>query len=169
MEIKPPPETDEQIPQCPYAEAGVVPKHPFRLLVVGVSGSGKTVLVTHLVRTVYKGYFDRVVIFSPTAENDPAYKGLTKKRDFKKELKGEDLEQLFQTQKNKVKAQGKVHAPRMLIIFDDIIADAKFMNTTAFQKAFYQSRHHNISIILNSQSYMRMPRSPRLNVTDRPH
>ena len=134
MEIKPPKETDEQIPQCPYAEGGVVPKHPFRLLIVGASGSGKTVLVSHLMRKVYKGYFDRVVIFSPTAENDPAYKNITRKRDIHAELEPGELTSLFQTQKNKVKAMGKAQSPRMCIIFDDVIADTKFMNTKEFMK-----------------------------------
>jgi hypothetical protein len=166
MKITPPKETDAKLPQVELAELEIVPKHPFRLVIVGTSGSGKSVLTSHLVRNVYKGYFDRTVIFSPTAENDPAYKGIAPKRDYKVDLKPAEIKHLFQTQKNKVKAMGKSHAPRMLILFDDVIADNKFMNTPDFMKCFFQSRHHNISIILCAQSYMRVPRSARLNATD---
>jgi hypothetical protein len=166
MEIKPPKDTDQKIPQVPHADAGVVPKHPFRMLVVGPSGSGKSVVISHLLRRVYNGYFERVVIFSPTAKRDPAYKGITKQRDFKAEFDPADLKHLFQTQKNKVKSQGKAKAPRMLILFDDVISDTKFMNKKEFMQSFFQSRHDNISIMLAAQSYMRVPRSPRLNATD---
>jgi hypothetical protein len=166
MEIKPPKDNDGKIPQVDLAERGIVPKHPFRLLLVGTSGSGKSVVVSHLLRNVYNGYFDRLVIFSPTAHNDPAYKGITARNDFRKELVPREIENLFQTQESKVKCYGKAKAPRMCILFDDVIAENKFMNTPAFMKCFFQSRHHNISIFLCAQSYMRVPRSARLNATD---
>lgn len=166
MEIKPPKDNDAKIPQVELAERGIVPKHPFRLLTVGTSGSGKSVVVSYLLKNVYNKYFDRLVIFSPTAKNDPAYKGITARNDFRTELVPEEIENLFRSQESKVKAYGKAKAPRMCILFDDVIAENKFMNKPAFMKCFFQSRHNNISIILCAQSYMRVPRSARLNATD---
>jgi ABC-type oligopeptide transport system ATPase subunit len=166
MQVEVPKDNDAKIPQTDLAERGIVPKHPFRLLLVGSSGSGKSVVASHLLRNVYAGYFDRLIIFSPTAEEDPAYRGITKRQDYRKELVPREIDNLFQTQKSKVKAYGKAKAPRMCILFDDVIAENKFMNTPAFMKCFFQSRHGSISVILCAQSYMRVPRSARLNATD---
>jgi len=50
-----------------------LPQHPFSMLIVAPKGSGKTNLIVHLLLKQYKGYFHRVVVCSPTLENDPKW------------------------------------------------------------------------------------------------
>ena len=63
----------------PLHEEHVVPKHPFRMILSGASGSGKTNLLLHLLTTkdIYKDYFDVIIICSPTAGKlDDSYNAL---------------------------------------------------------------------------------------------
>lgn len=50
-----------------------LPQHPFSLLLVAPKGGGKTNLICNLILKQYKGYFHRVVVCSPTLENDPKW------------------------------------------------------------------------------------------------
>lgn len=58
-------------PTVPYPQ--VLPQHPFTLGIVAPKGSGKTTLLCNMVINLYKGYFNRVIVFSPTVENDPKW------------------------------------------------------------------------------------------------
>jgi len=51
----------------------MLPQHPFSMLIVAPKGSGKTNLICHLILKQYKGYFNRIVVCSPTLENDPKW------------------------------------------------------------------------------------------------
>jgi GTPase SAR1 family protein len=48
----------------------VLPKHEFTLLLVAPPGSGKTNLICNLILRQYKGYFHKIVVCSPSYEND---------------------------------------------------------------------------------------------------
>lgn len=58
-------------PTVPYPH--VLPQHPFTMGIVAPKGSGKTTLLCNMVMHLYKGYFHRVIVFSPTVENDPKW------------------------------------------------------------------------------------------------
>lgn len=47
-----------------------LPFHEFSMLMVAPRGSGKTTLVLNLISKLYKQYFQRVVVFSPTQHGD---------------------------------------------------------------------------------------------------
>ena len=51
-----------------------VPKLPMRSLLVGPSGTGKTVLLTNMILDIYKGCFSRIYIWSPSIEIDNTWK-----------------------------------------------------------------------------------------------
>ena len=52
----------------------IVPKLPMRSMLVGPSGSGRTVLLTDMVFDICKGCFSRVYIWSPSIEVDITWK-----------------------------------------------------------------------------------------------
>ena len=61
-------------------DSGVIPKHPFRAILSGSSGSGKTNLLIHLLtqKEFYKNYFNYIFIISPTAGKlDDSYNALS--------------------------------------------------------------------------------------------
>jgi hypothetical protein len=61
--------------------------------------------------------------------------------------------------------QRRNKAKKILIIFDDAIAESKLINSDAFLKIFIQGRHYNISSMVMTQSYMKIPRSARIQAT----
>jgi len=53
-----------------------MPKVPFRMLLTGRSGSGKTVTISSLILDHYRECFESVYIFSSTAHLDPTFKAI---------------------------------------------------------------------------------------------
>jgi hypothetical protein len=54
----------------PPAYHEVLPKHEFSMLIVAPKGSGKTNFLCNLILKHYKGYFHRIIVCSPTIDND---------------------------------------------------------------------------------------------------
>ena len=57
-----------------------LPQHPFSMLIVAPKGSGKTNLIVHLCLKQYKEYFHRIIVCSPTLENDPKWELVKKQK-----------------------------------------------------------------------------------------
>lgn len=56
--------------QHPPVKHSVLPQHEFALLIVAPKGSGKTNLICNLILNHYKGYFHKILVASPTVDND---------------------------------------------------------------------------------------------------
>jgi len=151
---------------------GIIPPLGSSLLLCGKSGSGKSTLLASLVNDdkdrFYTGYFDKIFLFSPTAGGDDIQKqyGIDPKLVFTDLEEAVDILKTIQdSQKKAVKDMGSDNAPNYAIIFDDIIGDTKFMNSTEFTKCFYQTRHINCTTFLCTQHYKRVPRVCRLQAS----
>jgi hypothetical protein len=140
--------------------------HPFRMIICGCSGSGKSFLAMQFVlnsKWFYhdaKSFWDQIVIMTPTALSDAIYKNLNDKRVKDKvfltdKLDEELLDQLLETKDKK---------PRLVII-DDFSAHLKG-SEKIINDMYFRSRHNNISIMLLGQSYKSFPKNCRLNTTD---
>lgn len=162
------PTSKTNIPQCQGAMDGVVFKHPFRLYIVGASGSGKSNLLLNLMSRTefYKGYFDEVFVISPTAnELDDSYAilDLPPERFFQPNV--EVLSVIESIQKKNIEKKGIGKSPKVLIILDDIISYRKFTGSKQLLKMFVMGRHYGISLCLLSQAYHRVQKSIRLNMS----
>lgn len=160
------------VKQCPGAESGIIPKHPFRGYIIGASGSGKTNLLLNLMTRdeFYKGYFDSICVISPTANGlDQSYKVLEQANPqrvlYFNEPDVSILKRIEKVQKKEIKKKGLKNAEKCLIIMDDCISYKKFMNSKILLKFAVMSRHFNVSIFLLSQAYHRVPKSIRLNMS----
>ncbi len=158
---------EPKIQQPMGAELGIVPELNFRLLLTGPSNSGKTNFARWIIDRYYSGAFQRKVLMSPTAGIDPAWKDLKglKKTDRIEKLKIKPLKRLLKEQEAKVKAMGKVKANKVLLILDDTIGNTTFIGSPEFLQVFIRGRHFNISSIVMTQSYVKLPRSVRLQAT----
>lgn len=169
-EIKPIRVRQNKIAQPKASRIGILPEHPFRMYVVGASGSGKSNLVLNLLsrRDLYCGYFDNIIVISPTALNvDTSYEVLNLDPENFFQPTIEVLEQLKQLQEKRIEeAKGvKNNVKKMLIIFDDIVSHKKFCNSPIFLQYAVMSRHWNISLMILSQAYHRIPKSVRLQMS----
>jgi hypothetical protein len=180
-------EDEPELKQPPYA--GIVPKVHFRWILSGPSKSGKTNLARFSLDKFYqqgqkKSWFDRIYLLSPTANIDwnwadlpglkpkdrisrPTPKHLKKiLAEQMKHISGTTSERASKNVNLKALSRRKQTSPQVLVIFDDAIAESKLINSPEFLKLFIQGRHYNISSMVMTQSYVRVPRSVRLQATN---
>lgn len=158
-DIKQPPLAADENMWIPPIGSGVI--------ISGKSGSGKSTLLTNLIteKRFYKGYFDKVFLFSPTANGDDVQKklGIPKKRVFTDlEEAPELIDLILDTQQDDLERSTADKVPQFAIIFDDVIGNVKFMNSKAFTRCFYQVRHANCTTFICTQHFKRVPRVCRL-------
>jgi len=165
----------------PLQDQHIIPSHPFRLLLVGRSGSGKTMnLINLMTRSHMYGrtkksekksqYFDLVFLFSPTGDaGDDLIEHLD--IDDSKMITQESqfipvLEHIIKTQKALIEKNGLLKSPKILLIFDDCQSAEKFLRSETFMKVFIAGRHYNISTIACGQSWTKFPRVIRLQASN---
>lgn len=157
------------IEQPALSKLDVIPRLNSSSLLIGPSGSGKSTLLTRLItdERFFKGFFDSVVVISPTASSDKVQKELGASVTLTDMVKAARvLPKILKMQSKKVKKQGFVKAPKIALIYDDIIGESKFMNLPVFTKSFIANRHYNITTFLCSQSYKSVPRKCRLQASN---
>ena len=146
------------------------PDHPYRILTVGGSGSGKTNALLNLIGN--QPDIDKIYLYA----KDPykaKYQYLINKRE-KVELNHYDDPKAFMEYSNDMQdvyKNIKDYNPRknrkILVVFDDMIADMinnKKLNSIVTE-LFIRGRKLNISIFFISQSYFKVPKDVRLNST----
>jgi len=175
LSIQPLKTNKSEISCNPYMEAGIVCKHPCSILICGKSGSGKTNLVATMLtdHKMYAKAFDLVFLFSDTAEfgGDDIYAEhledlIPEKHMFTPDNEGlKQLRHIVKTQKAIIKKSGIPASPKILLIFDDIAHRAKFLKSKEYLLLHIANRHLNISCFSLTQSYVKIPRSCRCQVS----
>ena len=171
--IKPARSSKDLIKQPECVKLGILPPLNGRILMIGASGSGKSVLLQNIVteERFYnnKKTFNHTFLISPTAGNDDIQQALNvDEKCIVEDLEDAPacLEHIINDQKKKIKKAGGSHkAPKLLVIFDDVIGSKDFLNTKSFIDCFIRGRHANLTIMLCSQHLMRVPRVCRLQAT----
>ena len=176
LSIRPMKTSKNDVYQRPLMKAGVIPPLGSVSLLVGRSGSGKSVLIANLlgrgefygVDESGKSYFDEVLIFSTTAgtELDDTYSNIEwlKPKNFENDLKAEYIDGIIQSQEKHIKEHG-FGKRKLLLVFDDVLSKPKFLKSPQFLKCFVELRHFCCTILIGVQSYTRVPRPCRLQVT----
>lgn len=167
-----------KIKQRKSMEDNIIPRHASSCIFNGKSGSGKTMLMINLLtRPEFFGvdgnkghYFDKIYLFSPTANNgDDLVRFLKHPRinlDINTDFDIEKLDGIIRDQASEIEKKGLLKSPKILIIFEDIQSDERFMRSKSFLKCFIQCRHLNISTFLLGQSWTRTPRACRLQANN---
>ena len=143
---------------------------PFRMSIIGSSGSGKTNTLLHLIDKFHP--IDNIYLYAKDTDEDK-YQYLINKREQAgiKNLNdshafieySSDMNDVLEDINNYNKKRDK----KVLIIFDDMIAD--IMRSKKFKaivkELFIRCRKLNISIVFITQSYFRTPKDARLSST----
>ena len=147
-----------------------IPDHPYRILIIGGSGSAKTNALLNLINN--QPGIDKIYLYVKDPY-DAKYQYLINKRE-KIGLNYYDDPKAFMEYSNdmhNVYKNIEDYNPRkkrkVLIVFDDIIADMinnKRLNPIVTE-LFISGRKLNISIVFITQSYFKVPKDVRLNST----
>ena len=147
-----------------------IPDHPYRILIIGGSGSGKTNALLNLI--IEQNDIDK--IYLPAKDlSEPKYEFLIKKREDAGIKHFNDTEAFIECSNTmddvyeNIDNYNPSRKRKILIVFDDMIAD--IMTNKKFQaiikELFIRCRKLNISLVFITQSYFSVPKDVRLNST----
>jgi type IV secretory pathway VirB4 component len=130
-------------------------KIPFRMLIVGNSGSGKTSTLMNLIYNMSDTFEEIIICCKSKAE--PLYEFLEDKYTKDKSVKimefgKEGLPDIDKFDKEK----------QRLLVFDDLVNEK---NQKAIEEAFIRARKKNCSLAYLTQSYYAVPKLIRNNLT----
>ena len=147
-----------------------IPDHPYRILTVGGSGSGKTNALLNLINN--QPDIDKIYLYA----KDPyeaKYQYLINKRgkvgldhfdDHKAFIEySNDMQDVYKHKEDYNSGKKR----KILIVFDDMIADMinnKKLNPIVTE-LFIRARKLNISIVFTTQSYFKVAKDVRFNST----
>jgi hypothetical protein len=158
----------------PYGESVLAPT-PCRYLLVGPSGSGKSVLLVDFLVRLYRGAFQRIFVFSPSVFIDsswkPVFKYVEKTLGLDSEQEqwafdewdDEKLKEIVETQKAIIQEQKRQKAGKELfgiaIVVDDFADDPRVMASRSGASAggsmlntlLVRGRHMQISTFMSVQ------------------
>ena len=147
-----------------------IPDHPYRILIIGGSGSGKTNALLNLIHN--QPDIDKIYLYAKDPYEDK-YQYLINKRervginhlnDPKAFIEySNDMHNVYKNIDN----YNPDKENKILIVFDDMIADMinnKKLNSVVTE-LFIRSRKLNISLVFISQSYFKVPKNVRNNST----
>jgi len=172
LDIVPMKTVKSKIRQNRLMKNDVIPRHPSSVIFNGSSGSGKSTLLTNLLTKpqFYGKYFKRkdIYLISPTGASDDMFEHLNlPEENISTDLRNTNfLEEILEKQKRDIEDKGTDKARRVLIIFEDIQSNARYMNKPAFKKCFLMNRHYGCSVWLCGQSFKLTPRACRLQANN---
>ena len=147
-----------------------IPDHPYKILIIGGLGSGKTNALINLI--IEQNDIDKIYLYARDL-SEPKYEYLIKKREDVgiKHLNNPNafiecsntMDDVYEN----INDYNPIRKRKKLIVFDDMIAD--IMTNKKFQaiikELFIRCRKLNISLVFITQSYFAVPKDVGLNST----
>ena len=177
-DIKPLSTTKFNAKQSKYAMCAEL---PMRSIILGPSGSGKSVLLQNMIYDIYKGCFEKIFIISPTIHIDKSWSPIKKymteqlKMNPEKELCFMDtydqkkLDEIVETQEkvaNYMKDQNYKSVYQILIVLDDVADNPALTRHDKLLHSLYlRGRHSFISTIVSTQVFTALSPIIRKNIT----
>ena len=156
----------EHNPKWPY-----IPDRPYRILIIGGSGSGKTNGLLDLINN--QPDIDKIYLYEKDPYEARKHQYLIDKRekegvdhfnDSKAFMEySSDMQDVYRN----IEDYNPDKKRKVLIVFDDMISDMinnKKLNSIVTE-LFIRGRKLNISIVFITQSYFKAPKDVKLNVT----
>jgi len=151
-------------PRC--VEDDILPKAPIGILAIGRSGSGKTNAVVNMLdnELLLKGYFQDIYMMTDTNPDETLIKDLKlKKENIISDFTEEDVKKILNENEKIIEQKGFNKSRRILLVFDDILSNQKFLKSKTATKLASANRHYNVSYIMCSQYFKKVPPVIRTN------
>lgn len=152
MFIAPKMTKDKEDPNATLIMKNGMLKHPFSMVMAGISGAGKTNQLLHLLKdpVMLGGYYrkENIYFFSCTAKCDESFKMLdiNEKNIYQKDFI-KNMRKLIESLRNKKTKKGDRMLPH-LVICEDSTADKKFLASSECRELFVLLRHLNASVLM---------------------
>jgi len=166
-EIKIKQSNKEGLEQPESVENDIFPKLPMGCLIVGKSGSGKTSAMVNMLTNpnLLGDYFDFIYLFTGNTKPD---KELIKdlklpKKQIITDFDEEDVKQIMDKAERTIEQHGFKDSPKLMLVFDDILDNQKFLKSKTMLTLATANRHYNISYIFCSQYYKKINAVIRTN------
>jgi len=156
--------TDIYQPRC--SENELLPNLPTSMCVIGKSGSGKTNSIISMLTNekMLKDTFDFIYLFSGIKPDPELIEPLNlPKHQVYNDFEEDDVKKLMDKMEKSVEKNGMNKTPSVLFIFDDILGKPKFLKSSTMSKLITTNRHMNISVIVMSQYFKKLPPVIRTN------
>ena len=148
-----------------------IPDYPYRILIVGGSGSGKTNALLNLINNQLD--IDKIYLY-PKDPYEKKYQYLINKREkvglyhFNNPKAFMEYSNDMQDVYENIEDYNPIKKRKILVVFDDMIADMINNNNLnpIVTELFITGRKPNISIVFITQSYFKVPKDVLLNSTD---
>ena len=143
---------------------------PFRMLIIGPPGSGKTTALLHLINNLHP--IDKIYLYAKDI-HEPKYEYLINKRE-QAGIKNLNDPHAFIEYSNEmddvlddINNNNKNRDTKVPTAFDDVIADIEYNKNfkRIIKELFYRALNVNVSIVFITQSYFRALKDARLNCT----
>ena len=150
-----------------------IPDHPYRILIIGGSGSGKTNELPNLINEQdNRDVIDKIYLYARDL-NEPKYQFLIKKRDntgIKHAINPNayiECSNMMDDVYDNINDYNPNRIKKVSLVFDEMIADImknKKLQATIIE-LFIRCRKLNILLVFITQSYFPVPKDVRLNTT----
>lgn len=155
---------------------------PTRSLILGPSGTGKSVLLANMVLDIYRDCFEKIYIFSPSIFIDNTWepvKAYAKEKlnqlepseYYFSEYDPDEMQKIIDLQYKVIdyqKSNKERNLFQILIIIDDFADQPQFVHSSnsLLNTLYIRGRHLAISTITTSQSYKAISSIIRKNITE---
>ena len=150
------------------SKIGLLPNLPFGAVVIGKSGSGKTLAIVNMLTNpkLLADTFDYIYLFTGVKPDHELIKDLElDKSNIKVDFDEETVKAIMDKMEKTVDKQGFKNTPSVCFIFDDILGNTDFLKSKTLTKLATANRHMNISYIVLSQYYKKLPPVVRTNAS----
>jgi hypothetical protein len=159
----------------------VVSKLPLRSIVLGPSGSGKSILLQNMILDIYRDCFSRIYIMSPSINVDyqtwePVKKYIDKniQNTHDEEFYFDNFDEaalsdIINTQRKIVEYQKKHDHKKLfqiLVIIDDFADNYRVSHHPLINALFTRGRHSCTSCVVATQKFHALSNIIRINATD---
>jgi hypothetical protein len=147
----------------------ILPKLPFSSIIIGKSGSGKTLSLCSMLKNdkMLKDCFDYIFFYAGCKPDEEIIKDLhLKKNCIFTDFTEDDVKKICDKLEKNIDENGfNLDTPSVCMIFDDCLNNIDFLKSKTMIKLATANRHLNVTFFLLSQYYKKIPPVVRTNAS----